>query len=606
MNRRSHELRHAVLSALLALASAAASRAASPGVTYTVNLTHPETHLVGVTLSVPAARAGTVLQFPAWNALYQIRDFVRNVQDLHAECGGTSITLQPIDVDTFRTVAPCSILKVTYRVFARQRGVFSSSLGPEHAFLNLADILFYLPDARNQPDVVRFVLPEGWKLITPLEGDVASGSFAAPDYDVLVDSPVEAGAFAEYAFTQGGARYRIAVRGDASAYSLSRLIDAIKTITATETSLMSDRPFTRYTFIFHFPATGGGGGMEHSYACAISFPEAMLAANWDELENIIAHEFFHLWNVKRIRPRGLEPVDYVHGNDTRDLWFSEGVTSTYAELVLLRAGLINRPEFYSHLSTAIERLQGRPARHFQSVELAGIGAWLEGYPDYFRPERSISYYNKGELLGYLLDLEIRHSSHNAHSLDDVMRRLNTDFAKRGRTFDDSDLETIISSLGPAPEWVQEFFAHDVDGTRDLDYSRYLGYAGLQLNRVTVPRPDWGFEASRGFGSVIRVISLEPGGPAATAGIEAGDVIRSVNGQRLYVLPSEVTGLKPGQRVKLGVVREGAALTLRLRLGSQLVTDYQVEEAPDAAAAQVAVRNGWMSGASPPRDPAQTP
>lgn len=605
MKKKSYELHQVILSALLTLA-AAASCAASPTVTYVVNLTDAETHLVGVTLTVPAARAGTVLQFPAWNALYQIRDFVRNVQDLQAECGGRPGALQPVDVDTFRTTAPCSPLRVTYQVFAHKPGVFSSSLIPGHAFLNLADILFYLPDARTQPDVVRFVLPVGWKLITPLEGDGAAGSFTAPNYDALVDSPVEAGDFALYTFTQGGALYRIAVRGDAGGVSAARLVDTVKAITATETSLMEDRPFERYTFIFHFPTSGGGGGMEHSYGSAISFPEVMLATNWGELENVIAHEFFHLWNVKRIRPRGLVPVDYVHGNDTRDLWFCEGVTSTYAELVLLRSGLISRSEFYSHVSRAIDQLQSRPARHFQSVELAGIDAWLEGYPDYFRPERSISYYNKGELLGYLLDLEIRHSSRDAHSLDDVMRLLNTDFAKRGKTFDDRDLESIISSLGPSPAWVHNFFAHDVDGAQELDYPRYLGYGGLKLDQVTVRKPDWGFRASRGFGSEIRVISLEPGGPAVMAGVRLGDVLQSVNGQRLYALPSEVTGLKPGQRVKLGVVRDGKAITLKFRLGSQSVTDYRIEEAPDATPAQIAWRDRWLGRVSPPSDPALVP
>lgn len=606
MKKKSYELCFAVLSAFLALAAAAAARAASSGVTYTINLTHPETHLVGVTLNVPAVHAGALLQFPAWNALYQIRDFIRNVQNLQAECGGRPTELQPVDVNTFRSAVSCSPLTVTYRVFAHEPGVFSSSLSPGHAFLNLAEILFYLPGARRQRSIVRFVLPAGWKLVTPLHENGAAGSFAAPNYDALVDSPVEAGEFTEYTFTQGGALYRVAVRGDAGDYSPSRLINTIKAITATETSLMADRPFSRYTFIFHFPSSGGGGGMEHSYGCAISFPEAMLSANWNELENMIAHEFFHLWNVKRIRPRGLEPVDYIHGNDTRDLWFSEGVTSTYAELVLLRADLITRSEFYSHLSSAIEHLQNRPARHFQSVELAGIDAWLEGYPDYFRPERSISYYNKGELLGYLLDLEIRHSSHDVHSLDDVMRRLNSQFAERGKTFDDADLESIIASLGPAPAWVMEFFASDVDGTQKLDYQRYLGYAGLNLDQVTVQNPDWGFRASRGFGSVIRVISIDPDGPAARAGLEVGDAIRSVNGQRLYVLPSEVTGVKPGQRVKLGVVRDGEAITLRLKLGTAPATHYRIEEAPGATSDQLAVRNGWLGGASHPGEPAVVP
>lgn len=579
--------------------------AATPAVAYTIDLTRPETHLVSVTLRAET-HAGEELQFPAWNALYQIRDFIRNVQDLSAACNGRSVELQPVNVDTFRTAQPCPALDVHYQVFANKRGVFSSSLNSNHAFLNLAEILFYLPSARDDPASVHYVLPPEWKLITMIPRCGPGESFCARNYDALVDSPVEAGAFSLYSFSRDGALYRIAVRGGEGDYSPSLLIDTIKKITATEIALMRDRPFNRYTFIFHFPESGGGGGMEHSYGTAISFPAPLLSTNWEELENTIAHEFFHLWNVKRIRPQGLVPVDYIRGNDTRDLWFCEGVTSAYAELVLLRAGLISREDYYAHIAGAIGQLERRPARHFQSVELSGIDAWLEGYPDYFRPDRSISYYNKGELLGTVLDLEIRHASRNAHSLDDVMRRLNTDFAKRGRAFDDADLESIIASLGPSPDWVRRFFRGDIDGVAPLNWSKFLGYAGLSMVSSSASKPDWGLEAARGFGSAIRVISVEPGGPAAQAGVETGDVLVSVNGQRLVALPAYLSGLSPGQRIKLGVERGGREIKLKLRLGSKPVTTYEIREIPSPTPLELAVRNGWLDGTVSQRSSASAP
>ena len=170
--------------------------------------------------------------------------------------------------------------------------------------------------------------------------------------------------------------------------------------------------------------------------------------NHGYLESVAAHEFFHAWNVKRIRPQSLEPVDYINGNDTRDLWLCEGVTNTYAQLALLRAGLIDRDTFYARVAGAIQVLQSRSARRFQSAETSGREAWLEKYSDYNRSERSISYYNKGELLGYLLDLGIRHASHNQAGLDDVMRRLNQDFARRGRFYTLADLAAIMAQLAP--------------------------------------------------------------------------------------------------------------------------------------------------------------
>ncbi|MGH9435096.1 MAG: M61 family metallopeptidase, partial [Terriglobia bacterium] len=591
--------RHAVIFLALVglgfIVSAGAFAAAQP-VSYTIDLTNPEAHLVGVTMTVPHAHAATEIQFPAWNTLYTIRDFVRHVDGLHAECSGAPLELRPVDVYTFQIGRePCSPLVVRYEVYANESGVFSSELIPDHAFLNLAQVLFYVPNRRNGRDVVRFVVPQEWKLVTFLPGSSATGAFMAADYDALVDSPVEAGLFQSYSYTQGGALYRLIVRGDPGDYSSAHLIDTVEKITAAETALMRNRPFSRYTFIFHFPASGSGGGMEHSYGAAISFPAPLLRTNWEDFENTIAHEFFHLWNVKRIRPQGLVPVDYIHGNDTRDLWFCEGVTSTYAELVLLRAGLISREDFYHHVAGAIERLQRRPARHFQSVELAGIDAWLESYPDYFRADRSISYYNKGELLGDLLDLAIRHASGNAHSLDDVMRRLNVDFAERGRPFNDGDLENIVAALGPSSAWVRGFFERDVDGTDELDYQKILGFAGLKLATYSSPRPDWGFSALRGFDGVIRVAAVDAASRAAQAGIRDGDVLESVDGQRLYALPGDVTGLRPGQTVKLRVARGSRLLTLKFALGSKSGIRYRIEDVPSAPPPEILVRDGWLDG-----------
>ena len=183
--------------------------------------------------------------------------------------------------------------------------------------------------------------------------------------------------------------------------------------------------------------------------------------------------------MKRIRPQSLEPIDYVHGNDTRDLWFCEGVTSAYGNLALLRAGLISRDTFYARLGSAIEALQSRPARFFQSAEESGLEAWFEKYPDYLRPERSISYYNKGELLGFLLDLALRHATRNGAGLDDVMRRLNREFARPGRYYTDEDLRRVIAQVAPGFSGLEAFFADYVRGTRELDYDTFLGYAGME-------------------------------------------------------------------------------------------------------------------------------
>jgi predicted metalloprotease with PDZ domain len=455
------------------------SFAASEPIQYLLDLREPASHLAKVVMTVAGAPPSTELQFPAWNNLYQIRDFARNIQELAADCDGAKEQLTRLDLNTWRSEAkPCEKLALRYAVYVAGSPPFSSALDSQHAFLNFATLLFYLPKERGRAAHVKLLIPAEWKVATLLEGD--GDGFLAPNYDVLVDSPAEAGQFQDYSFSQNGATYRVVVHADVKDYSPDRLLASLRKITATETALMRDVPFSRYTFILHFPREEGGGGMEHRNGTAITVRAAQLRDHWENLEDVAAHEFFHLWNVKRIRPQSLEPIDYVHGNDTRDLWFCEGVTSAYGALALLRAGLISRKTFYARLGSAIETLQSRPARFFQSAEESGLEAWLEKYNDYLRPERSISYYNKGELLGFLLDLALRHATGNGAGLDDVMRRLNEDFARPGRYYTDADLQRLIAQIAPRFSGLEAFFADYVRGTRELDYDTYLGYAGLEL------------------------------------------------------------------------------------------------------------------------------
>ena len=454
------------------------SFAATEPIQYLLDLRAPVSHQAEVVMTVAGASPSTEFQFPAWNNLYQIRDFARNITELTADCDGVKEQLTRVDLNTWRSEAkPCGKLALRYAVYVAGMPPFSSTLDSTHAFLNFATLLFYLPNERGRAVRVKLLIPAGWKVASLLEED--SGEFIAPNYDLLADSPAEAGQFDEYNFFQQGATYRVIVHGDLKDYSPERLLASLGKITATETALMRDVPFSRYTFILHFPHEDGGGGMEHRNGAAITVRGEELRKHWEGLEDVVAHEFFHLWNVKRMRPQSLEPIDYVHGNDTRDLWFCEGVTSSYGALVLLRAGLISRQAFYARLGLAIEALQSRPARFFQSAEESGLEAWFEKYNDYLSPQRSISYYNKGELLGYLLDLALRHASGNAAGLDDVMRRLNGDFARSGRYYTEADLRRVIAWTAPAFAGLGAFFDDYVRGTRELDYDTYLGYAGVK-------------------------------------------------------------------------------------------------------------------------------
>ena len=583
-----------------------AADAAQP-IQYVVDLRAPETHVVHVTLSVPEAGPGTEIQIPTWNCLYQIRDFVRNVEDLKGECDGEPADLDREDLNTWRgPTRSCRNLTFHYSVYADTDGPFDSMLDADHSFLNLAMVLFYLPRERSRPVQVLYRLPKNWKLATFLEGEGVE--FQAANYDALVDSPVEAGHFEDFSYPQEfspagvspsetkHATIRLILDADRADYSPGRILNSVQKITAEETRLMQDLPFKRYTFILHFPHQGGStGGMEHRDGAAIAIPVSDIRSNQGSLENVVAHEFFHAWNVKRIRPQSLEPVDYINGNDTRDLWFCEGVTSTYAQLALLRADLIDRVTFYERIAGAIEVLQEHGARCFQSAEMSGREAWLEKYSDYNRSNRSISYYNKGELLGYLLDLGLRHASQNQAGLDDVMHRLNQDFARQRRNYTLADLQSIITLLAPAFD-MDRFIAEDVRGTLELDYSTFFGYAGLHVatHRVTSPVP--GFSASRNSGGLLEVDSVDTGSDAQRAGLQPGDVLMMADGDMLPggANPS-LPFWRPGQTVELQIAQEGGTHTIKFRIGVNQELSIQIEEDPQASPGQLRVREGWLKG-----------
>jgi predicted metalloprotease with PDZ domain len=414
---------------------------------YTLTFSEAVHHRLHISMTFDPGSGGNTVQLPVWNALYQVRDFARNVISVKASSqSGEALPLRQLDKTTWEFGPRPGWVVVDYDIVLDEAGPFGAQFNQHHAFLNLAELLMYPTSGRELPITVRLQqIPAQWKLATPLPTDLlppgpGTGSgylLRAANYDRLVDSPCELGQFAENDFTQEGAKYRVVVDADPADYEMPRIVEFLKKIVAAETWWMNDRPFESYTFIYHFPHGPAGGGMEHAYSTAIDH-SANDVKDLKSLESTSAHEFFHLWNVKRIRPQSLEPIDYTRENYTRALWFSEGVTSTVADLALLRAGLLDPPGYLNRLARGITVLESRPAHLTQSAEESSLDTWFDKYADYRTPERSISYYNKGEILGVLLDLKIREDSHGAHSLRDLFQAMNRDYAKQEKFFPDSE------------------------------------------------------------------------------------------------------------------------------------------------------------------------
>lgn len=472
------------LAALLWLSLAGPAAAT---IRYRISFSQPDLHLFHVTMTVPVD-GPLVVALPAWNALYRVLDFSYRLRDLHAaEIGANSVALRmdPLDKDTWRIILPTDAkplhgdVEIDYSIQWDDPGPFSSQLDDHHAFINLAEVLLYVPDRRAEDTLVQFVdLPTGWRTAAQLGTAPGDNTYAARSYDALVDAPVEAGEFDQFDFADGGVDFRVVV--DSNSWSRLRLEEELRRITTYELQLMGgpppfDPPSGGYTFFFHIGPydNEGGGGMEHRNSTAIA------ANSVDAAGAIAAHEFFHSWNVKRIRPQSLEPVDYTKEQYTRALWFAEGVTSTYASYTLERSGLWSKDHFYADLASQIDMLQSRPARKWQSVEESSIDAWLEKYDAYDNPERSISYYNKGQILGVMLDLTIRDATDNRRSLDDVLRRMNQEYARAGKFYDDSNgIRAAVEEV--SGKSFENFFRRYVSGTDEIPYNQFLGFAGLEL------------------------------------------------------------------------------------------------------------------------------
>ena len=589
-------IRYSALTALLGLATFAGPAFAT--IRYQISLAHPEQHIFHVSMQVDALEndKDILVALPAWDDLYQIRDFAYRVRDVRASelaFEGRALRIQKLDKQTWRVLLSSSstrIVNITYSIEWDDPGPFSSQLNAHHGFLNLAEILMYVPTRRAEDTVVLLSdVPNGWKTIAALSAGSAANSYKAASYDTLVDAPVEAGKFDEFEFDSGGAHMRAVV--DSHGYRKGALENALKRITAYQLQLMGGPPFKEYTFIFHigpYSETGSGGGMEHMNSTAIA------TSSLEAAISIAAHEFFHVWNVKRIRPQALEPVDFTKEQYTRTLWFAEGVTNSYQYYTLERTGLWSKEALLGDLAEQICELEARPARLWQSAEESSMDAWYEKYDFYNRPDRSIWYYNKGQILGVLLDLEIRAATENRKSLDDVFRLMNEKYARQGKFYDDgADIRSTVEEV--AGTSFRSFFEKYISGTDPVPYDEFLRTGGFELKIEKADSADFGFWPNRTLNGTV-VAAVESGGAAETAGVREGDVLVELNRepfpQRFSVW---LSGQSPGQKVNLRVRRDGEEKDFTFALGAHSDRHCSISDAAHSTEKQRRIRDGLLHG-----------
>jgi predicted metalloprotease with PDZ domain len=568
-------------------------RACGATISYEISLEKPSQHLFHVTMTVPDVHGDLQLQMPAWNALYEIRDFSSRVQRVEAFSGSQALSVEKVDKLTWRIHGDGAVM-VRYAIYWDSAGPFASQLNDEHAFINAAMVLMYVPDRRSEDISMVFRdVPRTWRIESPLLSSAKEATsmkpLAAANYDALADAPMELGTFVEFTVSGINPQIRVAIHGDG--WKQADVENTLRKICNYEIGLMGGAPYERYLFIYHVGkgAMGAGGGMEHANSTAINISSGA------QIAGVSAHEFFHLWNVKRIRPASLEPIDYTHEQFTRALWFAEGVTSTYGRYAQLRSGLWSKQDFYADLAQQINELESRPANRWQSAEQSSLDTWLDKNDYYNGPEFSVSYYTKGQVLGVLLDILIRDRTDDSRSLDDVLRRMNEEFAQKGKTYRDS-LDVRLSAEKVVGGSFEDFFRQYVANAEPLPYESVLAKAGLLLQKQEIVRAELGFSFERDTNWHWIVRSVDPGSTAERAGLLVGDGVSQFNGENVpRHAATWLRNRKPGDELRLRILRNEQPVEIKFALGGKSATIFAISEDPQATAKARAIREGLLHG-----------
>lgn len=591
-----NQSRAAVFCAVLLITAALAVGQPPEGtMAFTVSMEQPETHYYHVVFRAEGLK-GDALDFkmPAWTpGYYRIMDFAKNVLNFRAKDGaGTPLAWEKTAKNTWRVKTGAeAAVTVSYDVYAFARSVAESSLDDTRGFISPTGVFMHVAGQLQHPVTVSVEPYRSWSKISTGLDPVAArpNTFFAPDFDVLYDCPILIGNQEILSFQVQGIPHSF-VGNDLGVFDRAKFVADLKRMVEAAVAIIGEIPYQHYTFISIGP---GGGGLEHLNSTALTFSASSLntPAGYKNFLAFVAHEFFHLYNVKRIRPIALGPFDYDQENYTRMLWVSEGITVYYEDLILKRAGLIARDEYLERARGYIARYENIPGHLFQPVTESSFDTWMKFFS---RSENSanttISYYDKGAALGMLLDFKIRHESQNRKSLDDVMRTLYQRFYKeKKRGFTDQEFREVCESAAGVP--LPEIFDVYAPTVKDIDYPKYFAYAGLEIDVTPREAPGVSFGAATRTQDGNPVISsVEWDSPAQRAGLSAQDEILALDGIRVTprTLGEILNSKKPGDQLRVLISRRNAIREIEVALGKKMERSFRVQLLSNPTALQAAI------------------
>jgi predicted metalloprotease with PDZ domain len=531
---------------------------------FEISFIEPQAHYAEVEMNISGLVKDYIeVKMPVWApGSYLIREFSKSVEGFGATANGKAVPFQKVSKNTWRIhSAKANAIKIKYRVYAFEVSVRTSFIDDTHAFLSSTGIFMYPQGLLKTPSTVKIVPFKGWaKVSTGLE-PVAGQEFTyrAADFDILFDSPIEVGNQDVFEFMASGVKHEVAMYGGGN-YDTERLKVDMAKIVEQGTAIYGENPNKHYTFIVH-NFFSGGGGLEHLNSTVLGAKRDAYnteKGHKDFLE-LAAHEYYHLWNVKRMRPVALGPFDYDKENYTTNLWIAEGFTAYYENKLMLRAGFIDEKGFVDQLLTAISNVSNTPGNKVQTVAEASYDAWIK----YYRPNEnsnntSVSYYAKGEVVGLLMDLEIAQATKGAKSLDDVMKAMYLQNLAQKKGYTDAEFKAMVEKI--SGKSFTDFWAKYINGTHVLEYDKCFGYIGVKVSNENEGKkiPYLGM-ATKKAGGKIFVSTVARSFSAWVGGLNANDELISIDGspieEALDKMPA-ITGKNVGDVVVFTIGRNG--------------------------------------------------
>ena len=579
-------------------------------ISYNVSFPEAQAHYVDIEMNIKGIKTDFIdVRMPVWTpGSYLVREFAKNVESLSAKnVSGSSLSSSKINKNTWRiTNTKNQNININYRVYAFELSVRTSFVDASHAFLSPSGLLMYPEGMIKSPSTVTIKPYKNWEKIStgldPVKGK--NNTFYAPDYDILYDSPLEVGNHDTFDFMAAGVKHEVAMYGGGN-YKKADLVEDMKKIIETETDIFEENPNKRYVFIIH-NTSAGGGGLEHLNSTVLGAVRLGYAEEdqYKSFLGLVAHEYFHLWNVKRLRPQALGPFDYSNENYTSNLWIAEGFTAYFDNLILRRAGIYSPERYIASLVSDINTVVNQPGNGVQPVSDASFDAWIKYYrPNENSKNSTISYYDKGALIGMILDLEILNATKGAKRLDDVMKAMYDEYYKNKKHgYTDAEFKAMAEKI--AGKSLDDIYRKYINGTEPISFNSYLGYAGLYLVNEYEGKenPSLGVATAVKDGKVI-ITAVQRGSAAWNDGLNVNDELIAINDYRITGatdtkgvsdLVKNISSKKVGEKIKAIISRDGIIKTVDITIARAVAGKYSIEIDKSATDEQLAIRKIWLS------------